>query len=61
MRVLQLSPLLEELGTYPFAHLTDARARAEARGGRLIDFRVGEPREEPPASVRRALIEAVAA
>lgn len=59
MRVLQLSPLLEELGTYPFAHLTEARARAEARGVRLVDFGVGEPREETPDFIRRALIEAV--
>ena len=61
MRVLQLSPLLDELGTYPFAHLTEARARAQARGVRLIDFGVGEPREETPAFIRRALVEAVEA
>lgn len=56
---MQLSPLLDELGTYPFARLADARARAERRGARLIDFGVGEPREETPAFIRRALVEAV--
>lgn len=56
---MQLSPLLEELGTYPFARLADARARAERGGARLIDFGVGEPREETPAFIRRALSEAV--
>ena len=30
--LMQLSPLLDELGTYPFARLTQARQRAEARG-----------------------------
>lgn len=56
---MQLNPLLEELGTYPFARLTDARARLEAKGVRLIDFGVGEPREETPAFIREALIAAV--
>jgi len=58
---MQLSPLLDELGTYPFARLVDARARAESRGLRLIDFGVGEPREQTPAFIRRALVEAVEA
>lgn len=58
---MQLSPLLEELGSYPFARLADARARADRRGARLIDFGVGEPREETPPFIRRALTEAVEA
>lgn len=58
---MQLSPLLEELGTYPFARLADARVRAERGGARLIDFGVGEPREQTPEFIRRALIEAVEA
>jgi acetylornithine aminotransferase len=58
---MQLNPLLDELGTYPFARLTDARAALEARGVRLIDFGVGEPREPVPELVRRALIAAVEA
>lgn len=58
---MQLSPLLDELGTYPFARLSEARARLEARGRRLIDFGVGEPREETPHFIRRALVAAVEA
>ena len=58
---MQLSPLLDELGTYPFARLTQARSRAEAGGARLIDFGVGEPREQTPQFIRRALTDAVAA
>ncbi|HVP01405.1 MAG TPA: aminotransferase class I/II-fold pyridoxal phosphate-dependent enzyme [Solirubrobacteraceae bacterium] len=56
---MQLNPLIEELGTYPFAQLTDARRRAQAQGTELIDFGVGEPREETPAFIRRALTQAV--
>ncbi len=56
---MQLSPLLDELGTYPFARLTHARERAIARGVRLIDFGVGEPREETPAFIREALVRAI--
>jgi len=56
---MQLSPLLDELGTYPFARLTHARERAVARGVRLIDFGVGEPREETPAFIREALVRAI--
>ena len=56
---MQLSPLLDELGTYPFARLNNARERAVARGVRLIDFGVGEPREETPAFIREALVRAI--
>lgn len=57
---MELNPLLEELGTYPFQRLTDARRRVEERGVRLIDFGVGEPREPVPPFIRQALIDAVA-
>ncbi|CAB4924258.1 unannotated protein [freshwater metagenome] len=57
---MELNPLLDELGTYPFARLTDARVKLEARGERLIDFGVGEPREETPALIRAALTDAIA-
>ncbi|CAB4877111.1 unannotated protein [freshwater metagenome] len=56
---MDLNPLIDELGTYPFARLTDARARLEASGVQLIDFGVGEPREQTPAFIREALIDAV--
>ncbi len=54
-----LNPLLEELGTYPFQRLTDARRRIEAQGASLVDLGVGEPREPVPELIRNALIAAV--
>jgi acetylornithine aminotransferase len=59
--VTQLNPLLDELGTYPFQRLTDARRRVEDSGVRLIDLGVGEPREPVPELIRDALLEAVRA
>jgi acetylornithine aminotransferase len=47
--------------TYPFVRLGEARRAAEARGVDVIDFGIGEPREETPAFIRRALAEAVEA
>jgi succinyldiaminopimelate transaminase len=57
---VRLNPVLEGLGTYPFVRLDEAKRAATARGIELIDFGIGEPREETPAFIRRALAEAVA-
>lgn len=57
---LPRNPLVDAGGTYPFARLPVARARAAALGGPpLIDLGVGEPREPTPELIRRALIAAV--
>ena len=48
-------------GTYPFVRLDEAKAAALARGIDVIDFGAGEPREETPPFIRRALAEAVEA
>jgi acetylornithine aminotransferase len=56
---VRLNPVLESLGTYPFVRLDEAKAAAAARGIELIDFGVGEPREETPAFIRAALVDAV--
>jgi acetylornithine aminotransferase len=53
--VVQLSPLLAELGQYPFTRLDGWRADARRRGLEVIDFGVGEPREPTPAFIREAL------
>jgi acetylornithine aminotransferase len=45
--------------TYPFVRLTEAKQAAVARGVDVIDFGIGEPREETPAFLRRALHDAV--
>jgi acetylornithine aminotransferase len=58
---VSLNPAVAGMGTYPFVRLAEARERVAARGVALIDFGVGEPREETPAFIRRALCEAVEA
>jgi succinyldiaminopimelate transaminase len=58
---VRLNPVLAQVGTYPFARLTEAKQAVAARGVALVDFGVGEPREETPAFIRRALAEAVEA
>ena len=45
---VRLSPVLAGLGTYPFVRLEQARARLRAAGVEIIDFGMGEPREETP-------------
>jgi succinyldiaminopimelate transaminase len=57
---VRLNPVLSSLGTYPFVRLDEAKAAAVARGIELIDFGIGEPREETPAFIRRALAESLA-
>jgi succinyldiaminopimelate transaminase len=56
---VRLSPVLAGLGTYPFVRLEEARARLRAAGVTLIDFGMGEPREETPRFIREALAEAI--
>ena len=58
---MRLNPVLEQMRTYPFVRLREAREAVEARGVRIIDFGVGEPREETPPFIRRALAVAVEA
>jgi len=58
--VIRPSPVLEGLATYPFVRLTEAKRRLLAAGVDVIDFGIGEPREETPAFIRAALAESVA-
>ena len=58
---MRLNPVLTGMGTYPFVRVREAREAAEARGVPVVDLGVGEPREETPAFIRRALAEAVEA
>ena len=54
---MRLSPVLAATGTYPFVRLTEAKRRAQAaRTEPLLDFGIGEPREETPAFIRAALV-----
>jgi len=52
---VRLSPTLEGLRVYPFVRLTEARRSLEVRGVEVLDFGIGEPREETPAFIREAL------
>jgi acetylornithine aminotransferase len=54
-----VSPVLRELGTYPFVRLDEARRRLEATGARVIDFGVGDPREPTAPLIRRALVDGI--
>ena len=56
---MRLNPVLAALETYPFVRLQEARRRLRAEGADLIDFGMGEPREETPAFIRAALAEAI--
>jgi acetylornithine aminotransferase len=56
---MQLSPVLTELGQYPFTRLDDWRADARRRGIEVIDFGVGDPREVTPAFIREALVASI--
>jgi succinyldiaminopimelate transaminase len=56
---VRLNPVLAGLATYPFVRLQEARDAAVARGTSVIDFGAGEPREETPAFIRRAVAEAI--
>lgn len=53
---MRLSPVLAGLKTYPFIRLAEARAQLNAAGVPVIDFGMGEPREETPAFIREALV-----
>jgi aspartate/methionine/tyrosine aminotransferase len=56
---VKLSPVLTELPPYPFARLRVTVETLRARGVEILDFGMGEPREETPAFIRAALGDAV--
>jgi acetylornithine aminotransferase len=56
---VRLSPLLAELGTYPFVRLDEAKRRLAEVGTRVIDFGVGDPHEPTAPLIRHALIQGV--
>ena len=58
-RAVRLSPTLEALRVYPFVRLTQAKNERLARGEQVVDFGIGEPREETPAFIRAALADAI--
>jgi succinyldiaminopimelate transaminase len=56
---VRVSPVLAGMTTYPFVRLAEAKRRVAARGVRLYDFGMGEPREETPEFIRAALVDAL--
>jgi succinyldiaminopimelate transaminase len=56
---MRLSPALTGMQTYPFVRLAEAKERLRSQGVDFIDFGVGEPREETPAFIREALVDAL--
>jgi len=58
--VVHLSPRLRGVEPYPFEALDRRKAEALDAGRTIVDFGVGDPREETPAIVRDALAAAIA-
>ncbi|MDP9377620.1 MAG: aminotransferase class I/II-fold pyridoxal phosphate-dependent enzyme [Actinomycetota bacterium] len=56
---MKLSPVLDELDAYPFLRLNEAKRRLAEDGVPVIDFGIGEPREETPVFIREALAQAI--
>ncbi|HVY60695.1 MAG TPA: succinyldiaminopimelate transaminase, partial [Planctomycetota bacterium] len=52
---MHVSPVLVEVGTYPFVRLDEAKRRLTAAGIRFIDFGLGDPREPTAPFIREAL------
>ena len=59
VRRVKLAPALTGMQTYPFVRLAEEKRRLLAAGVDLIDFGMGEPREETPAFIRAALADAI--
>jgi succinyldiaminopimelate transaminase len=57
--MVHLSPGLRASEPYPFEELDRRKAAALAEGRRVVDFGVGDPREETPAFIRQALKDAI--
>ena len=57
--MVHLSPRLREVEPYPFEALDRRKAEALDAGRAIVDFGVGDPREETPAIVRDALTDAI--
>jgi len=56
---MRLSPILAELGAYPFTRLDEAKRRLAAEGVSFVDFGIGDPREPVEPFIRQALVDGV--
>ncbi|MGH2681332.1 MAG: pyridoxal phosphate-dependent aminotransferase [Actinomycetota bacterium] len=57
--MIHLSPGLRTSDPYPFEELDRRKADAIAAGRPIVDFGVGDPRQETPAFIREALKDAI--
>ena len=57
--MVHLSPGMRASDPYPFEELDRRKAEAIAAGRPVVDFGVGDPREETPAFIREALKDAI--
>src|SRR3990172_12664178 len=57
--MVHLSPAMRAVEPYPFEELDRRKKEAIDAGRRIVDFGVGDPREETPPLVRDALRDAV--
>ena len=57
--MVHLSPGIRAVEPYPFEELDRRKAALIAAGRRVIDFGVGDPREETPAFIRDAFRDAI--
>ena len=57
--MVHLSPGIRTSDPYPFEELDRRKAAALAAGRPIVDFGVGDPREETPAFIREALKDAI--
>jgi N-succinyldiaminopimelate aminotransferase len=56
---MHLSPGIRDIEPYPFEELDRRKQEALDAGRELIDFGVGDPRDETPAFIREALKDAI--
>ena len=56
---MKVAAAVTGLETYPFVRLAETKRRLLAAGADLIDFGIGEPREQTPAFIREALVAAL--
>ena len=56
---MRLSPGIRNVEPYPFEELDRRKREAVDAGRELVDFGVGDPRDDTPAFIRRALKDAI--
>ena len=58
---MRINPVLSELGEYKIAAVKEIARALEAEGKKVIDFSIGDPREQTPSFITGALHDAIPA